>query len=334
MSGNAKVEGELPPIHPLASPVYADIRAKWVHEDALINQRVTWLLTSQGFLFTAFGVIVKLRMDAPLPPAKGSDVVLFDIGEVLVVVSALVVSYFLRDGIVAAIRAMEEIKKYLKACQLADPSWRDVRVDILDKISHDGTAPARGMVNTFAILWVLLYLYEVVRLVGTRMDGFMPQLIALSAAAAVIMVVKNWMETASKQKSIIQAGASMPMADFSGEVEVVRLYVDNAKAYMQASIGALAFNVIVAGGDATAGVNALLWTGAGLFLGALLASMAYQVLATERLKSFFGQPDGERSAVPGALYKHAHKAYTLMMGMFILAILSLFASIFVKAGGA
>ncbi len=34
---------------------YDDIRSKWVHEDNLVNQRITWLLVSQGLLFAGYG---------------------------------------------------------------------------------------------------------------------------------------------------------------------------------------------------------------------------------------------------------------------------------------
>lgn len=38
---------------------YDRIRSKWIHEDALINHRLTWLLASQSLLFAGYSVLLK-----------------------------------------------------------------------------------------------------------------------------------------------------------------------------------------------------------------------------------------------------------------------------------
>lgn len=42
---------------------YLAAREKWVHEDQLINHRLTWLLVSQTLLFAAYGALLNTRCD-------------------------------------------------------------------------------------------------------------------------------------------------------------------------------------------------------------------------------------------------------------------------------
>lgn len=37
----------------------SEVFERWVHEDNLINHRLTWLLTSQAFIFSAYGLALK-----------------------------------------------------------------------------------------------------------------------------------------------------------------------------------------------------------------------------------------------------------------------------------
>jgi hypothetical protein len=160
----ARTTAEYPP----ASAIYADLREKWKHEDDLINQRVTWLLTSQGFLLTAFGVIAKLRLEEqegvlPITTLVGFTEklwVLYSVGELLIAVGAVVVTFFLRDGIVAAALAMREIKVELVRHKRARRVWRGIKVDILKGTSRAGAAPAQAMAKTFLSVWALVFCYE------------------------------------------------------------------------------------------------------------------------------------------------------------------------------
>lgn len=40
------------------------LRELWVHEDNLLNHRVTWLVTSEGLLLTAFGIFLQVPSTA------------------------------------------------------------------------------------------------------------------------------------------------------------------------------------------------------------------------------------------------------------------------------
>lgn len=47
-------------------------RERWIYEDALVNQRMIWLLQSQGLLFAAYGLVAKSVFDGKLAAASGS----------------------------------------------------------------------------------------------------------------------------------------------------------------------------------------------------------------------------------------------------------------------
>ena len=44
---------------------YEALREKWVHEDNLVNHRVTWLLYAQTILFAAYGILLTVPKDSP-----------------------------------------------------------------------------------------------------------------------------------------------------------------------------------------------------------------------------------------------------------------------------
>lgn len=155
--------------YPPGSVLYADLRQKWNHEDDLIHQRVTWLLSSQAFLLTGFGALAKLRLDVE---AGSGDLwamirdqlwLLFSLGESLIVLCAVVVTYYLRHGITAAIEAMAQIKSQLVDHQLHGRVWSAVRVDIHDGTTEAGASPSRALANTFLRVWLLCLVYEVWR---------------------------------------------------------------------------------------------------------------------------------------------------------------------------
>jgi hypothetical protein len=106
---------------PFGLDIYRDLREKWVHEDELVNHRVTWLLTSQAFALSAFGILVKLRLDwstSHFPvDALVAQLEPWSLAEVLSpFLSALILSGLGR-GIDAAFEAMNEIKRQLRQYQ-------------------------------------------------------------------------------------------------------------------------------------------------------------------------------------------------------------------------
>jgi len=156
------------PIDPFV--IYSDLREKWKHEDDLINQRVTWLIQSQAFLFTAFGVLVKLRVSYCtnlFPKDRSWEKLLlnpYSLAELLLVISGLFMMYFLMIGIGAALRAMDQIKKDLKTHKEENRIWSQIRVDVLTSTSRDGASASRYMSRAFFVTWILIAVYEAARI--------------------------------------------------------------------------------------------------------------------------------------------------------------------------
>ena len=168
--------------YPVASFLYADLREKWKHEDELINQRVTWLLNSQAFLMTAYGIVANLRIPKPNAPLKSHTRWdhFYDafspqsLSEILIVVSAMFAMVFLRHGIFAALMAMDSIKIQLTEHQAAGRIWARTTVDVASSATKYGAAPARAMANTFLVVWLILALYEILRIVLPFIDPAFP----------------------------------------------------------------------------------------------------------------------------------------------------------------
>jgi hypothetical protein len=155
--------------YPPSSTLYADLREKWKHEDELINQRVTWLLNSQAFLLSSFGVLAKFRVEAEALAGDISSIAtsplwwLFSLGEFLVALCALTTIYYLKQGISAAISALRALKRQLVTLKRARVIWRGVKLDVLPGITRAGASPAQEMARIIFGVWFLALSYEVYR---------------------------------------------------------------------------------------------------------------------------------------------------------------------------
>lgn len=151
----------------LGQDLYENLRDKWVHEDDLVNHRVTWLLTSQAFLLGAFGILTKLRLDwrqQNLSDDRLAEVLTpFSLGELMTPFLSIFVLVFLGRGIFAAFRAMDEIRAQLTRFQCSGRIMIGLKVDVLPDTTEDGARAPKQMVFAFSVAWVLIYFYELFR---------------------------------------------------------------------------------------------------------------------------------------------------------------------------
>jgi hypothetical protein len=98
---------------------YEAIRNYVIHEDTLINNRLTWLLVSQGLIFGAFSALFKPMADIASKlsehPSSNNEVVIIlsDLERIQCILSWIglficLISFF---GIEAAVRSIREIEK-------------------------------------------------------------------------------------------------------------------------------------------------------------------------------------------------------------------------------
>jgi hypothetical protein len=150
--------------------LYADLREKWKHEDELINQRVTWLLQSQGFLLASYGAIAAIIIAASpagKTPAVKSTVIPLLVIEAALPLIALAVLGFLRAGISAAVRAMRKLKHDLADHQRHGRVWPGIAVDVLQETTDEGASAPLRLAAGLQVLWLVVFFIEAVRLVTT-----------------------------------------------------------------------------------------------------------------------------------------------------------------------
>ncbi len=91
---------------------YDRLRSYTQHQDDLINQRLTWYLTLQGFMFTAFVLSLQKQIDVISGTGRdlsmnrtGSSLILLGFGVILALTS-VAISLTVRRSITAAVEAL------------------------------------------------------------------------------------------------------------------------------------------------------------------------------------------------------------------------------------
>jgi hypothetical protein len=117
---------------------YRALREMWTHEDNLVHHRVTWLILSEGLLFTAYraeaaGSANWLALAFPL--------------------FGMLVAALIGVGIYAALAASEEVRaEYERAglsdlCPLAPAS----------QLAHQGRWASKALPFVFIAMWLLAF---------------------------------------------------------------------------------------------------------------------------------------------------------------------------------
>ncbi|HXT12340.1 MAG TPA: hypothetical protein VN873_12320 [Candidatus Angelobacter sp.] len=101
------------PVHPSEnlSPLerYQVFRNRIEHEDNLVMQRLSWLMASQSFLFTAYAIVTNGMTNAPATPGNVFVNHLVVLGRIIPVV-ALLNSLLIFISIVAALKAIHQLR--------------------------------------------------------------------------------------------------------------------------------------------------------------------------------------------------------------------------------
>ncbi len=146
-------------------PVYQDLREKWKHEDELVHQRVTRLLTTQAFFLSAHGVLIALRADVAKRCNIEMPTLLCGIKlnpMILAGVSLPVIGVFLCIhawiGINAAFQAMQTLKEQPR---LAADGYFFPNVEVREDHTRGGQDSTRYIPLTFMVCWFGIAVYEV-----------------------------------------------------------------------------------------------------------------------------------------------------------------------------
>lgn len=85
---------------------YKIIRAQIEHEDNLINQRLSWFVTSQSFLFTAYALLLNAPVQVRLPEISRQQNLLF----LIIPLVAICTGLLIYTTIAAAMLAMHHLR--------------------------------------------------------------------------------------------------------------------------------------------------------------------------------------------------------------------------------
>lgn len=117
---------------------YRALREQWTHEDHLVNHRVSWLILSEGLLFTAY------RAEA----AAASNWLAMAFPLFGMLVAALI-----GVGIYTALAASDEVRRAFDRAGLADLC----PLAPASHLAHRGRWAAKALPGVFGAMWLLAF---------------------------------------------------------------------------------------------------------------------------------------------------------------------------------
>src|ERR671923_290973 len=90
---------------------YQIIRSQIEHEDNLINQRLSWFVTAQAFLFSAYAILLNAPSEVRLERFATQQEILF----FLIPLVAIGVSILIYITVIAAMLAMANLRRLLES---------------------------------------------------------------------------------------------------------------------------------------------------------------------------------------------------------------------------
>lgn len=119
------------------------IREKWVHEDNVINHRLTWLILSQAMLMAAYGWSIGSTGSAAMKTQK-----------LLIVIPFFGILFAVAIGlsVIAAVIAQNSLRQHLGADKWPAP----YNIDTLTTLNWPGRIAAISLPIFLFILWLLV----------------------------------------------------------------------------------------------------------------------------------------------------------------------------------
>ena len=115
---------------------YRALREQWTHEDTLVNHRVSWLILSEGLLFTAYSA-----QHASSMGWLGLGFPFF----------GMAVAALIGIGIFTALAATDEIKRQFDMAGLADLC----SLAPASQVAHRGRWASKALPFVFGAMWLL-----------------------------------------------------------------------------------------------------------------------------------------------------------------------------------
>jgi hypothetical protein len=131
-----------------ATPSLETIRKRIEHEDNLLNQRVSWIVSSQAFLLTGYAILVNAPSQLRSEQLVRDHTLLMK----LIPLTSICITVLLWFGILAGILAMRD----LRACARAHPGYEGGHIQGRPLTRVIGLATPALVPVVFLITWLLL----------------------------------------------------------------------------------------------------------------------------------------------------------------------------------
>lgn len=147
-----------------AEALYGLVRDYMKHEDKLVQDRTSWLVTVQSFLLTTFGLSVQKRLEVLAAHPKASPDELRHYGWFLfmLMVVGLATSLVSLISIRAAVKAGEALERWW-AGMLCDHSWLKYLPPVMGGgdawARHNGVKLQLYLPRMFLVLWSVVIFY-------------------------------------------------------------------------------------------------------------------------------------------------------------------------------
>lgn len=133
-----------------AAPSLEDIRHRIEHEDNLLNQRVSWVVSSQAFLLTGYAIL----LNGPQVLRNENFSRTHELLMKLIPITSIAVTALIWFGILAGILAMRDLR--VRAAR--HPGYAGTRVQGRTLTRRVGLAIPALVPVAFLITWLLLIL--------------------------------------------------------------------------------------------------------------------------------------------------------------------------------
>jgi hypothetical protein len=136
---------------------YNVIRQRIEHEDNLILQRLSWLVASQSFLFTAYAIVLNGLAVPPPPPTVAEFIAQQQLLFRLIPVVGALTCALIYVSILAAVRAMRLLRRaYRSRFGQEDASVPPIQVSAPTR--NFGLAAPLVLPLVFVAVWLLLWM--------------------------------------------------------------------------------------------------------------------------------------------------------------------------------
>jgi hypothetical protein len=139
-----------------SSDYYEVIRRRIEHEDNLIVQRLSWLVGSQSFLYTAYAIVLNGLTVAPVPATARfveQQLLLFRLLPLVAIITCALICI----GILAAVKAMAELRTAYQV-KIGNDTEHLPEIQVRSQVRRLGLSAPVLLPLIFIAVWLLLWI--------------------------------------------------------------------------------------------------------------------------------------------------------------------------------